>query len=75
MDASDGILMVHFKSLAKAFKTLKSSDGVTHLGDDGVLRSLNAARDTVIDYVQLSKRQIAEFLAKYDKKRAFVPGM
>lgn len=67
--------MVHFKSLAKAFKILKSSDGVTHLGEDGVLRSLNAARDTVVDYVQLSEHQIAEFLAKYDKKRAFVPGM
>lgn len=51
MDASDGILMVHFKSLAEAFKILKSSDGVTHLGEDGVLRSLNAARDTVINYV------------------------
>jgi hypothetical protein len=43
--------MVHFKSLAEAFKTLKSTDGVTHLRDDGVLRSLNAARDTVVNYV------------------------
>jgi hypothetical protein len=75
MDASGRILMAHFKSLAEAFKILKSSDGVTHLGKDGVLRSLNAARDTVIDYAQLSEHQIAEFLAKYDKKCDFVPGM
>jgi hypothetical protein len=38
-------------------------DGVTHLGENGVLRSLNAARDTVVHYVQFKWRQIEEYLA------------
>jgi hypothetical protein len=62
-------------SLAEAFKMPVSKDGVTHLGENGVLRSLNAARDTVVDYVQFKERQIEEYLARYDKGRAFKSGM
>ena len=35
------------------------------LGRDGVLRRLNSARDTVVDYVQLSADHIAEFTKRY----------
>jgi hypothetical protein len=35
------------------------------LGRDGVLRNLNKARDTIIDYVQLSKDQVAEYTKLY----------
>lgn len=32
------------------------------LGNDGVLRSLNLERTKVIDYVQLDKDQVAEYV-------------
>ena len=35
------------------------------LGKDGVVRSLNKCRDTVVDYVQLSKDQVAEYIKLY----------
>lgn len=35
------------------------------LGLDGVLRRVNGARDTVIDYVQLSASHVAEFTKRY----------
>lgn len=38
---------------------------MTMLGQDGVLRRLNPAHDTVMDYVQLSPRHLAEYVAKY----------
>ncbi|KAH9875222.1 hypothetical protein J1614_004713 [Plenodomus biglobosus] len=57
-------------SLAEAFRSLKSGGGIVYPGDDGVLRSFNAALDTVVEYVQLNERQIAEYLAKYDKDLA-----
>jgi hypothetical protein len=40
-----------------------------------VLRSLNAARDTVVDYVQLDKFQIAEYLAAMGKDASFMSGV
>jgi hypothetical protein len=46
-------------------KTLTKSDGITVLGRDRVLRNLNKARNTVVDYVQLSKDQVAEFTKLY----------
>jgi hypothetical protein len=45
------------------------------LGADGVLRSINIAQDTVIDYVQLSKSQIAEFLAGLGKEPVVMAGV
>ena len=45
------------------------------IGHDGVLRSLNSARDTVLDFVQLSEPQIAELLAKVGSKRSATPGV
>jgi hypothetical protein len=51
-------------SLAEAFKMPVRKDSVTHLGENGVLRSLNAARDTVVDYVQFKERLIEEYLAR-----------
>jgi hypothetical protein len=35
------------------------------LGRDGVLRSLNKARNTVVDYVKLSKDQVTEYTKLY----------
>lgn len=35
------------------------------LGLDGVLRRLNVAQDTVLDYVQLSASHITEFTKDY----------
>jgi hypothetical protein len=46
-----------------------------HLANDGVLRSLNAARDTVVDYVQLDKHQIAEYFVVIDKNASFMLGV
>jgi len=48
---------------------------MTDLGADGVLRSINPAHDAVIDYVQLSERQIAEFLAGMGKKPVVMAGV
>jgi len=45
------------------------------LGADGVLRSINPAHDTVIDYVQLSERQITEFLAGMGKEPGVMAGV
>jgi len=45
------------------------------IGADGVLRSFNAAHDTVVDYVQLSEPQIAELLLKIGSKRSATPGV
>jgi len=56
-------------------RSLEPSDGITWLADDGVLRSFNAARDTVIDYAQLNERQIAEYIKRYDKNRAGMSGV
>jgi hypothetical protein len=38
---------------------------MTMLGRDGVLRRLNAAHDTVVDYVQLSPRHLSDYTAEY----------
>lgn len=38
-----------------------SGAGVVHLARDGVLRTLNAERSEVLDYIQLTPRQIADF--------------
>jgi hypothetical protein len=45
------------------------------LGLNGVLRSLNPAHDTVIDYVQLSESQITEFLAHMGMKPNVMAGV
>jgi hypothetical protein len=39
--------------------------GIRSLGRDGVLRRLNGARDTVLDYVQLSARHLEEFTKRF----------
>ncbi|CAO2658183.1 Nn.00g059060.m01.CDS01 [Neocucurbitaria sp. VM-36] len=57
-------------SLAEALKNFKNGKGIDDLGRDGVLRSLNPAHDTVIDYVQLSEGQIAQFLGELGIKTA-----
>ncbi|KAI4646665.1 hypothetical protein J4E93_004887 [Alternaria ventricosa] len=62
-------------SLAEAMRSLEPSDGITWLADDGVLRSFNAARDTVVDYAQLNERQIAEYIERYDKNRTGMSGV
>jgi len=56
-------------------RSLEPSDGITWLADDGVLRSFNAARDTVVDYAQLNERQIAEYIKRYDKNRTNMSGV
>jgi hypothetical protein len=38
------------------------------LGRDGVLRRINSARDTVVDYVQLFTDHIAEFTKAYPQR-------
>jgi hypothetical protein len=53
-------------------KGLKSRGGVKYLANDGVLRSLNPGRDTVVDYVQLNKGQIAEFFDLLDRDVSFM---
>lgn len=63
------------QSLAEAMRSLEPSDGITWLADDGVLRSFNAARDTVVDYAQLNERQIAEYIERYDKNRTGMSGV
>ncbi|KAI4941219.1 hypothetical protein J4E91_010909 [Alternaria rosae] len=61
-------------SLEEALKNF--NDGaVMDIGQDGVLRSLNSARDTVLDFVQLSEPQITELLAKVGSKRSATPGV
>ena len=45
------------------------------LGRDGVLRSLNAAHDTVVDFVQLSGPQITEFFAKTGSDPSVMSGV
>lgn len=50
--------------LQSLLQTLTPSDGIAVLGRDGVLRNLNKGRDTVVDYIQLSKAQVAEFTAR-----------
>ena len=45
------------------------------LGRDGVLRSLNAAHDTVLDFVQLSGPQITEFFAKTGSDPSIMSGV
>jgi hypothetical protein len=56
-------------------KNFKIGPGMDVLGSDGVLRSLNLAYDTVIDYVQLSERQITEYLAAVGKKPVIMAGV
>jgi hypothetical protein len=46
-------------------KSLTRGNGVEVLGYDGVLRSLNHERTKVIDYVQLDKDQVAEYVKTY----------
>jgi hypothetical protein len=69
------VLIVRFESLTEAFKNLKSGMGIEDLGRDGVLRSLNPAYDTVIDYVQLSERQIVQYLEGLGKKPTAYAGV
>ncbi|XP_014554971.1 hypothetical protein COCVIDRAFT_28017 [Bipolaris victoriae FI3] len=49
-------------SLSEAIKGLAKGNGVQVLGYDGVLRSLNLERTKVIDYIQLDKDQVAEYV-------------
>jgi hypothetical protein len=58
-------LTSHLQSLSELLATLTKSDGVMVLGRDGVLRSLNKARNTVVDYVKLSKDQVTEYTKLY----------
>ncbi|KAH6875032.1 hypothetical protein BKA58DRAFT_437030 [Alternaria rosae] len=61
-------------SLEEALKTFNEGE-LMNIGADGVLRSFNAAHDTVLDYVQLSKPQIAELLVKIGSKISATPGV
>jgi len=54
---------------------MKRSDGIYDVGPDGVARSLNAARDTVVDYVQLTERQVGEFFQSRGVDRRLAAGM
>ncbi|KAI4678820.1 hypothetical protein J4E81_010548 [Alternaria sp. BMP 2799] len=58
-------------------EALKNFDygAIMDLGRDGVLRSLNAAHDTVLDFVQLSGPQITEFFAKTGSDPSVMSGM
>ncbi|KAF1828857.1 hypothetical protein BDW02DRAFT_584170 [Decorospora gaudefroyi] len=64
------------QSLSEALKNFNFGDGLEYLAGDGVLRSFNAARDSIIDYVQLSEDQIEEYLELLGKPgiRAGVDG-
>lgn len=54
------------QSLNDVLQTLKKDGpGIRMLGRDGVLRRLNGARETVVDYVPLSASHIAEFTKRY----------
>jgi hypothetical protein len=55
------------QSLIEALKNFNHGNGLEYLAGDGVLRSFNAARDSVVDYVQLSESQIGEYLALLGK--------
>ncbi|KAI4665182.1 uncharacterized protein J4E88_010630 [Alternaria novae-zelandiae] len=58
-------------------EALKNFDygAMMDLGRDGVLRSLNAAHDTVLDFVQLSGPQITEFFAKTGSDPSVMSGV
>lgn len=45
----------------------RDPEGVSHLGRDGVLRSLNADRTVVLDVRRLSPEEIKEFAAPFDQ--------
>lgn len=55
---------MQYQSLDEALKDFKTGNGIEDLGRDGVLRSLNPAHSAVIDYVQLSELQIAQYLGE-----------
>ncbi|KAH7392468.1 hypothetical protein DE146DRAFT_662538 [Phaeosphaeria sp. MPI-PUGE-AT-0046c] len=55
------------QSLAEALKNFEHGGGIEYLAGDGVLRSINSAYDTVVDYVQLSELQIEEYMEKLGK--------
>jgi hypothetical protein len=66
---------MHRQTFAELNKSIKSGGGIKHLAKDGVLRSLNPARDTVVDYIQLDKRQIAEYLAAVNQDASSMAGV
>jgi hypothetical protein len=52
-------------ALTELLVTLVKSDGIRVLGRDGVLRSLDKARTTVVDYVKLTAAQVTEYTKLY----------
>lgn len=45
----------------------RDPNGVSHVGADGVLRSLNADRTAVLDYRRLSPEEVKKFAAPFDQ--------
>lgn len=55
------VLQLSLSLIVSTMKRDKTGAGAVHVGRDGVLRTLNGARDQVLDYVQLTPRQFEKF--------------